>query len=392
MDKKYLVVNTGSASKKYALYSGEVELFKVHFEREGGGFVATLKIGVAEEKMTVSPADYDNSIDFVLGLLKSKELVANKNEIAAVGVRIVAPGAYFLANKILDQEFLDKLERAREEAPLHINPVIAEIGHLKKALPETAVFGVSDSAFHATMPEHSRRYSLPEKEASKFGIYRYGYHGISMRSVLSKIEKTPGSTPSKVIICHLGGGSTITAVKDGKSIDTSMGFTPLEGLPMGTRIGNIDAGAVIYLAQKLEMSLNELEDYLNSKCGLLGLSGKTPDVRELIELEKNGDKEAALALEAFAYNVKKYIGAYFAALGGLDLLVFTATIGERSFIMRSRICDGLQSLGMILDPDKNNKTVSTDGFIHGDKSPVKIAVIVTDEMKEIAKEISAMVF
>jgi acetate kinase len=390
MDKKYLIVNTGSASKKYALYSGlpgqgETEVFRAHFEKEDGNFVVTVKTET-EEKMNVTDKDYQSSVEYVLNLLKTKKLIEEARNIDMVGLRVVAPGMYFLENKIIDEEYSNNLQKAKEEAPLHIAPVISELEQLQNDLPCTPVFGVSDSAFHKTMPERSKRYTLPEDVASKFGIYRYGYHGISMRSVLSKVKDMAGELPARIIICHLGGGSTVSAIENGMSIDTSMGFTPLEGLPMATRIGNIDAGAVIYLAQKMGKSLEELETYFNSNCGLLGLSGKSSDVRELIELEKNGDAGAKFALESFAYHIKKYIGAYMAALGGLDMLVFAGTIGERSFIMRNRICNGLQNLGIVLDADTNNANVSQDGFINSENSAVKIAVVTTDEMKEIAKE------
>jgi len=208
-----------------------------------------------------------------------------------------------------------------------------------------------------------------------------------MSSVLRKFKEQM-TLPGKIIICHLGSGSTITAVKDGKSFDTSMGFTPLEGMVMGTRIGTIDAGAVLYLLEKSGMSPLELEEFFNKKCGLLGLSGKTNDVRELIELEKKGDEGAKLALDSFAIQVKKYIGAYSAEMGGLDALIFTATIGERSWIMRDRICAGLENMGIVLDEAINKETVSKPGFIHQEGSKVKIAVTPTDEMGEIAQETS----
>ncbi len=274
-DKKYLIVNTGSASKKYALYEGDVEVFKAHFEKENADFVVTVKVADKEEKAKVSEAEYNSAVGYVLGILKLRNIIAGNEDINGIGLRVVAPGIYFLENKMVNDEYLADLQKAKEEAPLHINPVILELEQLKNDLPNIPIFGVSDSAFHKTMPEYAKRYSLPEDTAAKFGIYRYGYHGISMESVLSKVKDMMRELPSRIIICHLGGGSTVTAVKNGESIDTSMGFTPLEGLPMATRIGNVDAGAVIYLAEKMGKSLGELESYFNSNCGLLGLSGKS---------------------------------------------------------------------------------------------------------------------
>ncbi|MBI4991725.1 MAG: acetate/propionate family kinase [Candidatus Harrisonbacteria bacterium] len=386
MDKKYLIVNTGSASKKYALYAGGKEVCKAHFEKEDGKLVVTFTAGLQRNKKNITQAEYGASIRYLLELLQAKKIISAKSDIEMIGLRVVAPGDYFLSSCVVDKTYFNKLKASEQEAPLHIHPIIAEIRQLKKILPGVQVVGVSDSAFHANMPFQSKLYSLPEKVVRRFGMYRYGYHGISMQSILPKVKSLLGELPSKMIICHLGSGSSIAAVENGVSIDTSMGFTPLEGVPMGTRIGNIDAGAVIYLAQKLGLSLRQLETYFNSKCGLLGLSGKTADVRELIKLEKAGDRKAKIALETFVYHIKKYIGAYSAALNGLELLVFTATIGERSFIMRSRICSELEGLGIALDEKKNDKLVGSDGFIHEKRAPVKIAVIHTDEMGEIARQ------
>ncbi len=382
----YLIINTGSASKKYALYSDNREVFKAHMETEDGNLVSTIKLDTTEKKETITQENYDNSVNYIIELLLSNKLIAAIDDIKAVGLRIVAPGNYFLSDKIIDDEYLTKLQEAKNRAPLHIEPELSEIEHLKKTMPNTPIVGISDSAFHQTMPDKSKLYGLPQNIASNFEMYRYGYHGISAQSIVNKIKNWLGDVPPKTIICHLGSGSSIVALKNSQSVDTSMGFTPLEGMIMSTRIGNIDAGAVIYLAQNMDLDLNNLEAFLNQKCGLLGVSGQTSDIRELLKLEATGDKMATTALAIFVYNVKKYIGAYMAALGGLDLLVFTATIGERSFIMRSRICQELSALGIVLDEEKNNSTVSADGFINKGISFSKIAVITTDEMGEMARQ------
>jgi acetate kinase len=388
---KYFIVNPGSDSKKYALYEDGTQKLFAHFEREGGKIVVTVKKDGPPQKTEVSQKDYDSSLEYLLQLMVKDKILAKKTEISGVGVRVVAPGNYFAANKIIDGGYLEKLQKASRQAPLHLKPVILEIENLNRFLPEISMVGISDSAFHANLPKHSRFYNLPQEMAEKFEIYRFGYHGISAQSVLNKIKIIIGNVPPKTIICHLGSGSSIHAVKDGAGFDTTMGFTPLEGLTMGTRIGNIDAGAVLFLLQESGMSPAELEDYFNTKCGLLGLSGKTPDIRELIELEKAGDANAKIALDAFIYSVRKYIGAYTAVLGGLDLLVFTATIGERSSIMRERICRGLTALGIVIDDEQNDQTISRDGLIHKEKeSSVKVAVTVTDEMGQMAKETTAL--
>ncbi len=371
---KILVVNPGSASRKYALYDGNNELWRAHFEKDGKSFVVKIIENGKPSVVNISKTDFDNSVGFLKERMK---------DASVIGVRVVAPGQYFLENRKIDKGFLKKLKAAEEQAPLHVAPALLEIERVMKVLPKAKMFAVSDSTFYAEMPDNAKLYSLPKKIADKFGIYRYGYHGISIASVVGKIKKVSGQMPKRIIICHLGSGSSIAAVKNGMAFDVSMGFTPLEGLPMGTRIGNIDAGAVIYLAKKMKMTPDKLGEFFNRECGLLGLSGKTPDVRELLELENKGDVGAAQALNSFVYGVQRLIGAYMATMGGLDLLVFTATIGERSFIMRRRICAGLEEMGIKIDAQKNNAAVSRDESINTADSPVKIAVIVTDELKEI---------
>lgn len=383
--KKYLVLDPGSASKKCALYAGNEEIFKIHLEKEDGKFVGGVTTKSGTEKLSVTEKEYGSALAYILGLLKEEKIISDDSEISGVGLRIVAPGKYFLENRIIDTEFVENLEMACEEAPLHVTEALKEIKEIQAILPGVKIAGISDSAWNSTMNESAKYYSIPEDIGGKYGIYRFGYHGISMQSVVSKIKKE-GAVPSRMIICHIGSGSSITAVKDGKCFDTSMGFTPLEGVTMATRIGNIDAGAVLYILKKTGMKPDELGAILNNKCGLLGLSGKSTDTRDLIALEEKGDEKAKLALEKFAYDVRKYIGGYMATLGGLDMLVFTATIGERSFIMRERICEGLAELGIVLNKAKNDATVAVDAFIQSTNSKVKIAVLTTDELGEIAEE------
>lgn len=400
MMNKILIVNTGSASKKYALYSESTELCQIRLEKEKNPstwfdtahhksfrinkYIAEFKVDQIKDKISISPKTYDASISFLLGLLKSKGLLNDKKDISAVGIRVVAPGEDFNSPNFIDKKYLDKLEKAKEVAPLHIIPLLSEIKQLQKNLKGIPMIGISDSAFYANMPQHSKIYGLPKKITSKLEIYRYGYHGISMQSALSKIGKLINEIPKKIIICHLGSGASISAIKDGKPFDTSMGFTPLEGLIMATRVGNIDAGALIYLSKKLKIGFDRLEKTLNTESGLLGISGKSADMRELLELEKTGDKEAKIAIEIFVYQIKKYIGSYAAVMNGLDLLVFTGTIGERSYIIRKRICANLESLNIQINSQENNVNFEQDGFIGGGKT--KIAVITANEIAEMAKE------
>ncbi len=385
MEKTALIVNPGSASRKYALYRGTEELARAHFEKENGAFIVTLWHGTREEKGNVNDAVFADATKYFVDLLVSKGIIPNTEAITVIGVRVVAPGDYFVSHRAIDNAYIARLREAIEEAPLHINPALKEIENIKLAFPAVPLIGVSDSAYHATMARPARHYALPKDITESLGMYRYGYHGISAESIVRQSEALFGETPSKMVICHLGSGSSIMAVREGKSFDTSMGFTPLEGMIMATRVGDIDAGALIYLQKKLNMTPDALNEYLNTKCGLLGVSEKSADTRELIELEKSGDADAALALELLAYRVKKYIGAYAAILNGIDALIFAGTIGERSFVMRERMCADMDFLGIKLDEAKNNATVSVNGIINADDSRCKIAVMMTNEMSEVAR-------
>ncbi|MBI5421289.1 MAG: acetate/propionate family kinase [Parcubacteria group bacterium] len=382
METTSLVINIGSASKKYALYSGEKELGNYHFEKEDGAFIVTESYHDITEKISLEENNYTNSTAFIIERLKTKNAGVTIDQI---GIRVVAPGTYFHTTQPITKEYIKKLKEALIMAPLHIAPTLKEIELLPSLFSDIPIIAVSDSAFHATMTESAQFYALPIEAIKKYDLYRFGYHGISMQSIVRTLQETLNPLPPKIIICHLGSGASITAVKDGKSYDTSMGFTPLEGLPMGTRVGNIDPGAIIHLAKLLNLSPDELDMYLNTQCGLHGLSGNSADVRELIALEQKGDTNAKRTLDYFSYHVKKYIGAYISALNGLDLLVFTAGIGERSLIMRERIVSNLDGLGIIMNKEKND-AVSKDhiSFIEDITSKVKIAVIKTNEMKEIA--------
>jgi len=390
MEKKCLVINVGTASKKYAFYSGAQKLSSSHFEKGNGGFIVTHKDKEGKEnKISITEIDFQNSSTKEIEFLISSGLIKDKSEINAVGFRIVCPGEYFNQTRKIDAEYRQKMKADIIKAPLHIAAISDEVESFVTTFPEIAIYGVSDGAFHATLAKEARYYALANDMAKELGIQRFGYHGISMQSVLRKLGVSLGKIPSNIIICHLGSGSSITAVKDGKSFDTSMGFTPLEGLVMSTRSGDIDAGALVYLMKAKNLSPDQLNEFLNKKCGLLELSGKSDDIRELIKLEEGGDEQAKLALDLWAYRVKKYIGSYVLALGGLDVLVFTATVGERSWIMRQRILGGLENLGFAIDDVKNKKITETnsEGEIQRDGSQIKIMVVKTDEMEEINRQL-----
>lgn len=304
------------------------------------------------------------------------------SEIDGIALRVVAPGTYFQRHARVDEPYLNELGEAVGPAPLHCGPVLSEALALRKRFPSAALWGISDSAFHATLPPVAREYALPVEDASRWDIHRFGYHGISAQSVLEKLKRR-GPLPGRMIRCHLGGGASVMAIHDGKSMDVSMGFSPLEGLLMGTRIGDIDPAAILHLERKAGMDADAIGKYLNTRCGLLGLSGTSVDMRKLLESEAEGDTGAALAVEAFVYRVRKYIGAYTAALGGIDLLVFTAAIGERSPLIRARICRGLEWMGVHLDPVRNDGSTTGDAELQPSGYSTGVSVVLTDEAVEM---------
>ena len=387
--KKYLIVNTGSVSAKYAIYDEKSELFFGHFEIEVGKAIATFYSGRNKNKSVttnISDEIFNNSLDYFIQEAIKEKIIENKDDIFSISIRIVSPGTYFQLNRIVDEGFIEKITEEKEEAPRHVPTTLKEINEIKKIFPNTQIVGISDSAFHKNIPDFAKNYAIPKNIAKDLDIYHFGYHGISVKSIVNKL-KNKGQLSEKTIVCHLGGGLSVVALKNGKSFDTSMGYTPLQGLVMSTRVGDIDPVAVMYLGQKLGKDSTELEAYFNDECGLLGLSGgKSSDVRDLLVLEAKADKDAELALQKFVMSIKKYIGAYVAEMGGVDTLIFSGTIGERSYIMRDRICNGLEYLGIKLNKNKNNKTISVDKKISSFFSPVKILVVCTEEMNQMAKD------
>lgn len=388
MEKKYLIVNRGSASEKYAVYTNDKCLGFLHVEkaeREDCDYVSTLYIDGQKDEKCVARKQFEYSLDYALALFKEKGIVSDKKEINGIGIRIVAPGKHFQDDKIIDKVYEKEIKKVIHDAPLHLLPTYEMIKLLQKTFKNIQIVGVSDSDFHDTIPDKAKYYGIPFVDSQKYNIERYGYHGISIESILNKL-KTEGPLSDKVIICHIGSGVSVTAVKNGQSIENSMGFTPLEGVMMATRAGDIDPGVIALLSDKLWLSTKKLKEYLNKKCGLLGVSGKSSDVRDLIKLEKSGDVQAKLALDMYAYRLQKQIGAYYAVLGGLDTLIFTATVGERSFIMREKICAGLSALGIKLNKTINDQSEGVDALISNTESPVKVLVRKTDEMAQIAKD------
>lgn len=373
--ERYLIINLGSSSKKYTFFESSSKSLEVHFEHYNKEFSVLFK----QDSTTRRPIlniDYTHSLAYLLNYLQK--------EISAVGIRVVAPGSFFTQSQLITEEFLQILRATQERASLHITPLLFELKEIKKHLPNICIIGASDSAFHTTLPFHSKIYALPREVTESLDIYRFGYHGLSLQSTVRTTQQLLGFLPPRIIVCHLGSGSSITAIKEGQSIDTSMGFTPLEGLPMQTRIGMLDPGALPYLAQHLSLTVQEYVTFFSSQCGLLGISTRTGDMRSLLALEAQGDLYAQQAINFYVYAVQKYIGAYIVVLGGLDLLIFTGGIGEHAASLRSRICQKLTLLGIQINEDKNNEHSS---FIENMHSITKIAVLTTNESLEIALEV-----
>jgi acetate kinase len=322
---------------------------------------------------------------YVLSLLHEYGVIDNTDKIKAVGIRIVAPTTRFTQDELITDEIEAALESVSQKAPLHVKTALSEIKQLKSFFPDAPVIAISDSSFHSTKPAHATYYGIDTKFADEFDIKRFGYHGVSVESVTRKLIRNNNLAP-KTIICHLGSGNSVTAVRDGKSVETTMGYTPLEGLMMASRSGNIDVSAALAIKRELELSDDDLERYLNKQSGLLGVSGTSDDIRQLIANEANGDERSKLALDIFVYRIQLAIGQMAAAMGGADCLVFSATIGERSSIIRSRILNNLGYLGFVYDSNLNDQAIEPKEVTNvGIDSSKPILVVLTDEASGIAR-------
>ncbi len=388
-----LVINCGSSSIKYQLINREKRkvLAKGLLEKIGKANSSQIHhIGGKVVKKQDEVANYEEGLESILALLldKKRGVIKDASEISAVGHRVVHGGEDFFHSVLIDDEVIKTIKSYISLAPLHNPPNLAGIKAARSLLPDVPQVAVFDTAFHQTLPEKAFLYALPYQYYEKYKIRRYGFHGTSHRYIAeraAKFLKKP-LKELKIITCHLGNGCSITAIDKGKSIDTSMGFTPLEGLVMGTRCGDIDAAAVLFLMEKENFTTAQMDNLLNKQSGLLGISGISNDLREVQKWAVKGDQRAKLALEVFAYRIKKYIGAYSAVLGGLDALIFSAGIGENEANIRDRVCQGLEFLGVYLDKKKNRASSKASRFISTESSPAKILVIPTNEEEMIAEE------
>lgn len=397
-----LIVNAGSSSLKYQLFNTESEktLAKGGCERIGdkGGKIEHKVPGKEPYIQETDMKDHEAALRLAISLLTDKThgCVASMAEINAVGHRVVHGGPYFTGSVLATEEVLAKVELCRDLAPLHIGPSLVGIRaclDVMRDVPQVLVF---DTAFHATMPEEAYMYPLPYEYYEKYHVRRYGFHGSSHKYVSREMIRILGKAPedTKIVTCHLGNGSSIAAVKGGKVIDTTMGFTPLDGLMMGTRSGSVDPAIVPFLMEKEGLTPAQMNTVLNKKSGILGIYGKSSDFRDCrMAMENEKDARATLAIRMLAYQVKKYIGAYAAAMGGLDAVVFTAGIGENNNIIRAMPCRGLEYLGIEID-DAANDAIGRPAVttcISKPTSRVKVYLIPTNEELIIAEETEAVV-
>lgn len=387
---KILVINAGSSSLKYQFIDIDTKqvLAKGLCERIGIDGKLTQKVSGKENFVRQDPMNnHADAIKMVIEALTDQEVgvISDMKEIDAVGHRVVHGGEIFSASVVIDDKVMDALEQCVELAPLH-NPAniigIEACAAIMPGVPQVAVF---DTAFHQTMPKEAYMYALPYEMYTKHKIRRYGFHGTSHKYVSGRAAELLGKKPEelKIITLHLGNGSSITAVDGGKSVDTTMGFTPLAGVAMGTRCGDIDPAIVTYLMEKENLDAKGVNDLMNKQSGVFGISGLSSDFRDLESAAENGDEKAQLALDMFAYTVKRYVGAYAAVMGGVDAIVFTAGIGENTAMMRAMITEGLEFMGIKIDAEKN-KVRGEEKDISADDATVKTLVIPTDEEMMIA--------
>ena len=395
-----LVVNAGSSSLKYQLFDTDKNEVKAKGLCERIGIDGKIVHKVAGKPDYVKEIEMKNHADatrILVSTLTDKEVgcISDMSEIEAVGHRVVHGGSYFTQSMLLTDEVMEKLELCRELAPLHTPPTLMGIAGCVEAMPEVPQVLVFDTAFHQTMPEEAYFYAVPYEYYDKYKIRKYGFHGTSHRYVSAEMIKLldKPAEETKIVTCHLGNGSSISAVKGGKVIDTTMGFTPLDGVIMGTRSGNIDPAIIPFLMEKENLSVKEINDILNKKSGFLGVSGVSSDCRDISEAMENGNERAALAMKILGYQIKKYIGAYAAAMGGLDAIVFTAGIGENTPLIREMACEGLEYLGVELDKNVNNNVPRPIGTtcLSNAGSKVKVYLIPTNEEYVIANDTAEIV-
>ncbi len=395
---KILVLNCGSSSIKYALYNmdNRTVMTSGGAERVGlpDAFVKVKMPDGEKKKIMHDIPEHTEGVKFIFSLLTDPEIgvIQSLSEIDAVGHRMVHGGEKFQQSVRIDDEVLRAFEAVSDLAPLH-NPAnmkgIKAVSELMPGLPQVGVF---DTAFHQTMPDYAYMYALPYDVYKKYGVRRYGFHGTSHRYVshrVCEILNVPFDQ-QRIITCHIGNGASLAAIMNGKCVDTSMGLTPLEGVMMGTRAGDVDGGAITYLMKKMQLTPDQMSNFLNKDGGVAGIATEGSDMRDVEAACKAGDDRARLAIEMYTYRIKKYIGAYAAAMGGVDIIVFTAGVGENQPGLRRRMCEGLEFLGVKIDEDVNATLRGEEKVISTADSKVKVVVVPTDEELMIALDTQAL--
>ena len=392
-----LVINCGSSSLKYQLINSETEgvLAKGLCERIGiDGMLTYQPEGGEKEKSEIAMPTHTEAINAVLAALTNEKsgVIKSLSEVGAVGHRVVHGGEKFTSSCLINDESMKAIEECNDLAPLHNPANLIGIRACQELMPGVPMVAVFDTAFHQTMPDVAYTYGIPYEYYEKYKVRRYGFHGTSHSYVSKRTAEIVGKPydQMKIIVCHLGNGASISAVNCGKSVDTSMGLTPLEGLVMGTRSGDLDPAIIDFVGKKEGLSLDEMNEVLNKKSGMLGISGVSSDGRDLEAAAETGNKRAQLALDVFDYRVIKYIGAYAAAMNGVDAIAFTAGIGENNIKMRKDGCSSLTYLGVKLDEEKNNVR-GEERIISADDSKVQVLLVPTNEELAIARETLALV-
>ena len=392
-----LVINCGSSSLKYQLINSDAEdvLAKGLCERIGiDGMLTYQPEGGEKEKSEIAMPTHTEAINAVLAALTNEKsgVIKSLSEVGAVGHRVVHGGEKFTSSCLINDESMKAIEECNDLAPLHNPANLIGIRACQELMPGVPMVAVFDTAFHQTMPDVAYTYGIPYEYYEKYKVRRYGFHGTSHSYVSKRTAEIVGKPydQMKIIVCHLGNGASISAVNCGKSVDTSMGLTPLEGLVMGTRSGDLDPAIIDFVGKKEGLSLDEMNEVLNKKSGMLGISGVSSDGRDLEAAAETGNKRAQLALDVFDYRVIKYIGAYAAAMNGVDAIAFTAGIGENNIKMRKDVCSSLTYLGVKLDEEKNNVR-GEERIISADDSKVQVLLVPTNEELAIARETLALV-
>lgn len=395
---KILVLNCGSSSIKYALYNmdNRTVMTSGGAERVGlpDAFVKVKMPDGEKKKIMHDIPEHTEGVKFIFSLLTDPEIgvIQSLSEIDAVGHRMVHGGEKFQQSVRIDDEVLEAFEAVSDLAPLHNPANMKGIKAVSELMPRLPQVGVFDTAFHQTMPDYAYMYALPYDVYKKYGVRRYGFHGTSHRYVshrVCEILNVPFDQ-QRIITCHIGNGASLAAIKNGKCVDTSMGLTPLEGVMMGTRAGDVDGGAITYLMKKMQLTPDQMSNFLNKDGGVAGIATVGSDMRDVEAACKAGDDRARLAIEMYTYRIKKYIGAYAAAMGGVDIIVFTAGVGENQPGLRRRMCEGLEFLGVKIDEDVNAKLRGEEKVISTADSKVKVVVVPTDEELMIALDTQAL--